>query len=103
MFLRNGWYYLMWSEGNWGDGSYSVSYGRSKSLTGPFEKMATVLESDTTIATGAGHHSVINIPNTDDWYIIYHRSSKKSQGNQHPTIKKASTQESPWIFYRSSN
>ena len=25
------------------------------------------------IATGAGHHSVINVPGTDEWYIIYHR------------------------------
>ncbi|HYG39991.1 MAG TPA: glycoside hydrolase family 43 protein [Cytophagales bacterium] len=83
MFLRNGWYYLMWSEGNWGDGSYSVSYGRSKSLTGPFDKMATILESDTTIATGAGHHSVINIPNTDDWYIIYHRRPIPNQDRDH--------------------
>jgi hypothetical protein len=25
------------------------------------------------IARGAGHHSVVNIPGTDDWYIVYHR------------------------------
>ncbi len=28
---------------------------------------------DVAIATGAGHHSVMNIPGTDEWYIIYHR------------------------------
>jgi hypothetical protein len=31
------------------------------------------LESDSSIATGAGHNSLINIPYTDDWYIVYHR------------------------------
>ncbi len=28
---------------------------------------------DPEVATGAGHHSVLNIPGTDDWYIVYHR------------------------------
>jgi hypothetical protein len=32
-----------------------------------------ILQQDPTIATGAGHHSVINVPGTDQWYIIYHR------------------------------
>jgi hypothetical protein len=22
---------------------------------------------------GTGHHSIINLPGTDDWYIVYHR------------------------------
>ena len=25
------------------------------------------------IATGAGHHSVVCVPGTDEWYICYHR------------------------------
>jgi len=25
------------------------------------------------VATGAGHHSVLHIPGTDDYYIVYHR------------------------------
>ncbi len=25
------------------------------------------------MATGAGHHSVLQIPNSNDWYIVYHR------------------------------
>ena len=28
---------------------------------------------DPTVATGAGHHSVIHIPGTDIYYIVYHR------------------------------
>ena len=73
MFIRKGKYYLMWSEGGWTNGSYKVSYAISNNVMGPFEKLSTILEADSTIATGAGHHSIINIPNTDEWFIIYHR------------------------------
>ena len=73
LFVRRSWYYLMWSEGNWTDGSYRVAYGRSKSVLGPYPKMGVVLQGDTSVATGAGHHSVLNLPGTDEWYAIYHR------------------------------
>lgn len=73
MFIRNGMYYFMWSEGGWTNGTYKVAYARSKSLYGPFERESTILESDSSVATGAGHHSVMNNPGTDEWYIVYHR------------------------------
>lgn len=73
MFIRNGKYYLMWSEGGWTNSTYKVAYGVADNVMGPFERKATILEADETIATGAGHHSVINIPATDEWYIVYHR------------------------------
>lgn len=73
MFFRKGIYYFMWSEGNWTDGSYKVVYAMADKATGPFKRIGTVLESDEKIATGAGHHSVINIPKTDDWLMVYHR------------------------------
>ena len=25
---------------------------------------------------GTGHHSVLNIPDTDDWYMVYHRFTR---------------------------
>lgn len=83
MFVRKGWYYLMWSEGNWTDGSYQVAYGRAKSPLGPFPKLDVVLQSDTTVATGAGHHSVLNIPGTDDWYAVYHRRPIPNEDRDH--------------------
>lgn len=73
MFLRNGKYYLMWSEGNWTDETYKVAYAIADTPFGPFDKKETILVADPAVATGAGHHSVINIPNTDEWYIVYHR------------------------------
>ena len=73
MFIRNNKYYLMWSEGNWTGPDYSVAYAIGDSPFGPFKRIGKVLQQDPKIATGAGHHSVINIPGTDDWYIVYHR------------------------------
>ena len=73
MFKRKGKYYLMWSEGGWTGPNYRVAYAIGDSPTGPFERIDVILKQDPTIATGAGHHSVINIPKTDEWYIVYHR------------------------------
>jgi len=73
MFIRDGKYYFMWSEGGWGGPHYKVAYAISDSPFGPFKRIATILEQDPEIATGAGHHSVIQIPGKDKWYIVYHR------------------------------
>lgn len=83
VFRKNGTYYMMWSEGNWGDETYRVAYGTSGSVTGPFEKQGVILEKDPQIATGAGHHSVLYIPGTDEWYIIYHRRPVPNEGRDH--------------------
>ncbi len=63
----------MWSEGGWTGPNYSVAYAISDSPFGPFKRINKILQQDTAIATGAGHHSVMQIPKTDKWYIIYHR------------------------------
>lgn len=73
MFVRQGRYYFMWSEGGWGGPNYRVAYGVAASPLGPFKRIGTVLQQDPEIATGAGHHSVLQAPGTDDWYVIYHR------------------------------
>ncbi|GAP68365.1 glycosyl hydrolases family 43 [Bacteroidales bacterium 6E] len=73
MFIRNGKYYFMWSEGGWTGPNYQVAYAISDNPFGPFERIGTVLKQDPEVATGAGHHSMINIPGTDEWYIVYHR------------------------------
>ena len=83
IFIRNDKYYFMWSEGNWGDESYKVAYAISDSLFGPYQRISTILETDPEVATGAGHHSVLNIPNTDDWYIVYHRRPIPNEGRDH--------------------
>lgn len=83
MIKRNGIYYFMWSEGSWGDASYSVAYAMSDSPLGPFTRHGKVLESNPEIATSAGHHSVLCIPGTDDWYICYHRRPANETARDH--------------------
>lgn len=86
MFKRKGKYYFMWSEGGWTGPDYHVAYAIGDSPTGPFKRIGVVLQQDPKIATGAGHHSVINIPGTDDWYIVYHRRPlTETDGNHRVT------------------
>ena len=71
MFKKDGKYYFMWSEGTWTRDDYRVAYAIADSPLGPFERIATILEQDLEVGTGAGHHSVLH--HNDKWYIFYHR------------------------------
>ncbi len=73
MFIRNGKYYFMWSEGGWTGPDYSVAYAVADSPFGPFKRIGKILQQNPSIATGAGHHSVIHEKEKDAWYIVYHR------------------------------
>lgn len=86
MFIRNGKYYFMWSEGGWTGPDYSVAYAIADSPFGPFERVGKILQQDPAIATGAGHHSVIKIPGKEEWYIVYHRRPlSEKDGNSRET------------------
>lgn len=73
MFIRNDKYYFMWSEGGWTGPHYSVAYAVADSPFGPFERVGKILQQDPAVATGAGHHSVMQVPKKEEWYIAYHR------------------------------
>ncbi len=73
MFKRNNQYYFMWSEGGWTGPDYSVAYAIGDSPFGPFKRVGKILQQDAAIATGAGHHSVLQAPGSKNWYIVYHR------------------------------
>lgn len=86
MFVRNGKYYFMWSEGGWTGPNYSVAYAIADSPFGPFKRTAKILQQDPNVATGAGHHSVIHESRKDKWYIVYHRRPlKETDGNSRVT------------------
>jgi beta-xylosidase len=86
MFIRDGKYYFMWSEGGWGGPNYRVAYAISNSPFGPFKREATVLQQDPEVATGAGHHSVMQIPGEDEYYIVYHRRPLKETHHNHRVV-----------------
>lgn len=91
LFIRNGKYYFMWSEGGWTGPDYAVAYAVADSPFGPFRRVGRILQQDPAVATGAGHHSVINVPSaaapdTDEWYIVYHRRPlTETDGNHRVT------------------
>ncbi len=86
MVRRNDKYYFMWSEGDWTGPDYSVAYAMSDSPLGPFTRIGKILQQDTAVATGAGHHSVLNIPETDDWFIVYHCRPKGHTDPNHRIV-----------------
>ena len=73
MFFRGGKVYFMWSEGGWGDDTYQVAYAIGDGIEGPFKRIGTAIEKNPAVATGAGHHSILHIPGTGDYYMAYHR------------------------------
>lgn len=79
MLYRNGKYYFMWSEGGWTGPDYSVAYAIADSPFGPFERVGKILQQDSTIATGAGHHSLLQA-GKDRWLIVYHRRPLDRKG-----------------------
>jgi beta-xylosidase len=80
---RGGKYYLMWSEGDWTGPEYSVAYAIGDSPIGPFARIGKILQQDTRIAKGAGHHSLLKLPGTEEWYIAYHRRPLSSEEGNH--------------------
>lgn len=73
MFLKDGKYYFMWSEGGWTGPNYCVAYAIADNPLGPFKRIGKILQQDPEVGTGAGHHSVIYNKRKDKWFIVYHR------------------------------
>jgi beta-xylosidase len=84
MLLKDGKYYFMWSEGGWTGPNYAVAYAIGSSPLGPFERVGKILQQDSTVATGAGHHSVLQA--NDQWYIVYHRRPLGETDRNHRVV-----------------
>ena len=79
VFYRNGLYYFMWSVDDTGSPNYHVAYGTSKSPLGPIEVAAqpvVLKQNPERQIYGTAHNSVLQIPDTDEWIIVYHRINK---------------------------
>jgi hypothetical protein len=76
VFFRKGIYYFLWSEDDTRSENYRVRYGTSNSPTGPItiaENNLVIAKDPSTGIYGTGHNSVLQLPGTDEWYIVYHR------------------------------
>jgi len=71
---RRGVYYFMWSENDTREEDYQVAYATGPSPYGPWTERGVILSKRLDLGIrGTGHHTVVQIPGTDDWYIVYHR------------------------------
>ncbi|MFC0772134.1 family 43 glycosylhydrolase [Terrimonas alba] len=76
VFYRDGFYYFMWSKNDTRSPDYQVRYLKSASPVEPIDpsKGEIILSKDANKGIFAtGHHSVLQVPGKDEWYIIYHR------------------------------
>ncbi|MCM4157276.1 family 43 glycosylhydrolase [Gramella sp. AN32] len=79
VFYRDGKYYFLWSEDDTRSPNYRVRYATSDSPLGLLnipEDNLVIKRDDEKQIYGTGHNSVLNIPGTDEWYIIYHRFTR---------------------------
>lgn len=86
MLRKDDKYYFMWSEGGWTGPNYAVAYAVGTTPFGPFERVGTILKQDSTVATGAGHHSVFQSPTSGTWYIAYHRRPLGETDRNHRVV-----------------
>ncbi len=86
MVVRDGKYYFMWSEGKWKQDNYRVAYAVADSPFGPFVREETILQTDPAIGTGAGHHSVVKRPGTEEYLIVYHRHPLGDPDGHHRVV-----------------
>lgn len=86
VFKRNGIYYMTWSENGYGDPTYQVAYGTSSSPLGPFTPEGVILSQNSSVAVATGHNGILNLPGTDDWYIVYHRRPLNETDANHRVI-----------------
>jgi hypothetical protein len=76
---RNGTYYFFWSEDDTRSQNYRVRYGTSNSPLGAVTVPSNnlILQKDAAKGIyGTGHNSVVQVPGTDQWYIVYHRFTR---------------------------
>ena len=86
LLKRRGVCYFMWSEGGWADSSYAVAYAKVSSPLEPFARVGRVLENNPAVGLGAGHHSALCCPGTDDWYIACHRRPLSETNGHHRVV-----------------
>ena len=84
VFERNGLYYFMWSENITRSARYCIRYLISDSPTefvrngrpARVEEQIILQQDPSLQIFGTGHNSVLNIPGTDKWYMVYHRFTR---------------------------
>lgn len=84
MIYRKGLYHFTYSIDDTGSENYRVGYATGNAITGPWTYHGIVLQKNSTLdILATGHNSIINVPDTDDWYIAYHRFNRPGGDGTH--------------------
>ena len=59
---------------------------RRRGSFGPFRREETILQTDASIGTGAGRHSVVRDPRSGEYLIVYHRHPLGSTDGNHRVV-----------------
>jgi beta-xylosidase len=89
VFKRGGKYYFMWSIDDARSPDYRVGWGVADSPLGPVRSPANnfIVLQKHGAAVGTAHHSVVQVPGTDRWYVAYHRHAlPQGGGYQRQTV-----------------
>jgi beta-xylosidase len=74
VFKRGSTYYMTYSVDDTGSENYHVEYSTSTSPLGPWTHRGTILSKNLSLGIkGPAHQSVVKAPDSDTWYIAYHR------------------------------
>lgn len=71
---RDGIFHATWSVGDTRKPDYRVAYATAPSPFGPWSDRGLLLEARPEAGIlSTGHHSILQVPHTDEWIIAYHR------------------------------
>ena len=66
-------YYFSYSKWDTNETRYKVAYATAKSMAGPWTYQGELTQPNADLGImGPGHHSFVQVPGTDDWYIAHH-------------------------------
>ncbi|HMR48427.1 MAG TPA: family 43 glycosylhydrolase [Arachnia sp.] len=66
-------YYFTYSVDDTNSPNYRVAYATATSMAGPWTYRGEILNRDDAKGIlGTAHHSILQVPGTDDWYAVYH-------------------------------
>lgn len=87
VFYRKGLYYFLWSEDDTGSPNYKVRYATSNSPLGELsipENNIVIMKDEARSIYGTGHNCILQISNSDEWFLFYHRISPSDIQKPYP-------------------
>jgi beta-xylosidase len=79
VIYRNGLYYFMWAEDDTRSPNYKVRYATATRPLGKLtipQNNVVIMKNEKEGIYATGHNSAVQVPGTDEWYMVYHRFNR---------------------------